>query len=77
MLERCYEEKAKGNELYKEGLIFAKHTKGKNDITQACVHYAKALAELEEVFDASVDAHRELKRDILLNLAAGGLKLES
>ena len=77
MLAQCYEEKAKGNELYKEGLIFVKHTKGKNDITQACAHYAKALAKLEPEYDASIAEHRELKRDILLNLAAGGLKLET
>lgn len=76
-MKLCYEEKDLGNQAYKSGVVFAQHTKGKNDLSDACAHYAKALGQLEIIYDGSIHEHKELKRDLLLNLAAVGLKVET
>lgn len=75
--------KKEGNDLFKRGKMFEKHTLGKNSMMEACAKYAEALAALEDIV-AQVEDDTEtakvfidLRISILLNLAASGLALDS
>lgn len=90
-IEELLKKKQEGNELYKKGTLFSGHTVGKDSLIQASVLYYDILKALEgnflfserqgaliaEVEGDESEKWKDLKKTILLNLAACSLKMDS
>jgi hypothetical protein len=75
-LAQAEQAKIDGNDAFKRGQMLVKHTAGKQNLTQACVHYTKAL-EILDSLDAKEQAVIDLRASVFLNLAMVSLKFES
>jgi hypothetical protein len=69
--------KLAGNDCFKRGQLLAKHTAGKQNLTQSCVHYTKALEILDKLDMKEEPAVIDLRASVFLNLAMVSLKFES
>ena len=76
-MEKIESEKEYGNQAYKQGIQLLQHTAGKTALNNAGMHYAKSLDFLDAIYDPQNQRHVLMKRALLLNLAALGLKLQS
>ena len=75
--------KEKGNEAYKKGIVFKQHTAGKQYFIEACTAYYECLKILrpgpteEVVLGLTKEEKNKWLITIYMNLAAGGLALDS
>lgn len=85
-LDQIIEYRNLGNEEYRKGIFLLDHTAGRDLMEKACYYYGLGLHHSEELListekDNHSSTHYQeiigLKKILLLNLAAGGLKLKT